>query len=101
MNVGFHEDARDEYVAAIVWYERDYPGRGERFRAAVDRTLAMIASEPYAFAKRRSARCSRAPISVCAFFEITDAETIRVLAVAHAKRRPGYWPALTHGSTIL
>jgi hypothetical protein len=41
-----------QYIAAITWYERDYPGRGARFSAAVERALAAIAAGPQTFPKR-------------------------------------------------
>ncbi len=92
MNVGFHDDAIAEYVAAVAWYERDYAGRGERFRAAVERTVADIGEGPQAFPKRFGVHVvpvHRFPYVV--FFEMVEVTTVRVLAVAHAKRRPGYW----------
>ena len=92
MNVTFHGDALEEYLAAIAWYERDYPGRGERFSVALEGLLATIAEAPETFPLRLGAHAvpvHRFPYVV--FFEIVDAETLRVLAVAHTKRRPGYW----------
>jgi hypothetical protein len=52
VKVTFHEDALSEYVHAVAWYERDYPGRGERFAAAVELVLAAIAEQPGAFPAR-------------------------------------------------
>lgn len=92
MNVSFHSQALAEYVAAVAWYEHDYGGRGERFHAAVERTLSSVAQSPTAFPERLGAHAAvvrRFPYVL--FFEIVDAETIRVLAVAHTKRKPGYW----------
>ncbi len=92
MKVAFHEDALAEYVHAVAWYEGDYPGRGERFAAAVELVLAAIADQPATFPMRpgvQAAVVHRFPYVV--FFTGADTDTIRVLAVAHAKRRPGYW----------
>ena len=94
MKITFHEAALDEYVAAVRWYERDYPGRGERFVAAIENVLGTIARESDAFPMRlgvRAATVHRFPYVL--FFTKTGGETVRVLAVAHAKRRPGYWRA--------
>ena len=93
MNVTFHDDALAEYLAAIAWYERDYPGRGERFSAAVERAVARVAHAPHAFGERfgyRLVPVYRFPYVL--FIDSTsDAPTLCVVAVAHAKRRPGYW----------
>ncbi len=92
MNVTFHGEALEEYLAAVAWYERDYPGRGERFSVALEQVLAAIAEAPQTFPNRLGAytvTLHRFPYVV--FYEVVDAETLRVLAVAHARRRPGYW----------
>jgi toxin ParE1/3/4 len=92
VNVAFHDDAEKEYIAAVVWYELDYPGRGERFRDAIERTLSSVAADPLAFAVRIGVRAALVPqFPYVVFFEIQDTTTIRVLAVAHGRRRPGYW----------
>jgi plasmid stabilization system protein ParE len=94
VKIAFHEAALDEYVAAVTWYERDYPGRGERFVAAVEKVLGAIAREPDAFPMRLgvlAATVRRFPYVL--FFTKSGGETVRVLAAAHAKRRPGYWRA--------
>jgi hypothetical protein len=93
VNVTFHVDAAAEYVAAVAWYERDYPGRGERFSAAVERALVNLVGAPHGFSKRLgfvAVPVHRFPY-VLFIDSPTDAQTMRVIAVAHAKRRPGYW----------
>jgi plasmid stabilization system protein ParE len=92
VKVTFHADALAEYADAVAWYERDYPGRGERFAAAVEKVLEAIAGQPDTFATRlgvRAATVHRFPYVV--FFARPEPETVRVLAIAHAKRRPKYW----------
>jgi hypothetical protein len=59
VNIRFHEEARDEYIAAIEWYERDYPGRGERFRAAVDRTPSRRSRTSHSHSPSARARTPR------------------------------------------
>jgi hypothetical protein len=46
VKVTFHDDALAEYVDGVAWYERDYPGRGERFAAAVEKAIEAIAGQP-------------------------------------------------------
>jgi plasmid stabilization system protein ParE len=92
LRVELRPEAFEELVDAVEWYERDYPGRGVRLRLAVDRALARIAEQPISFAERLGARAApvaRFPFVV--FYEVVDERTVKVLAVAHEKRRPGYW----------
>ena len=92
MKVTFHDDALAEYVDGVAWYERDYPGRGERFAAAVEKAIEAIAGQPDTSPTRlgvRAATVHRFPYVV--FFTRSGEETVRVLVVAHAKRRPKYW----------
>lgn len=91
--IRFRPAAAREFAADVAYYERDREGRGLRFADAVDRTLAMIAAFPVAFPLLyspdiRSAKVERFPYRVV--YLVLD-DHVDVLAVAHAKRRPGYW----------
>ncbi len=91
MKVELHRDALHELSHAVDWYERDYAGRGVRFRVAIERVLERIAAAPNGYAERlgaRAANVARFPYVV--IFSVED-DIIRVLAVAHTKRRPKYW----------
>lgn len=75
----FRPEAARELAADVRYYDEHYAGRGQRFTAAVERTLELIAEWPIAFPVLyepdiRSAKVARFPYRV-----------------AHAKRRPGYW----------
>lgn len=91
--IRFRPAAAREFAADFRYYERDYPGRGARFVAAVDAALAQISTAPLRFAilyepDIRSAKVRRFPYRV-AYVVVEGA--IDVIAVAHAKRRPAYW----------
>jgi len=91
--IRFRSAAARELVADYRRYERDHPGRGKRFVAAVDVTLARIAEARYRFPLLlapdvRSAKVMRFPYRVV--YVVVD-DRIDVIAVAHAKRRPGIW----------
>jgi plasmid stabilization system protein ParE len=84
--------ARD-FAADFRYYEKQHAGRGRRFVAAVDGLLEQIAASPYRYPLLfepdiRSAKVARFPYRVV---YIVIGADIDVLAVAHAKRRPGYW----------
>ena len=92
MKIELRREAFEELADAVEWYERDYPGRGVRFRVAADRALASIAAGPESYPMRLGAHAlpvARFPFVI--FYVVVGEQTVRVLAVAHAKRRPGYW----------
>ena len=73
------------------------PGLDVEFLAEIDRVLPLIEDSPASFPRLldvpddlviRRALLPRFPYAVI-FMELED--HVRVLAVAHAKRRPGYW----------
>jgi toxin ParE1/3/4 len=90
-------EAKEELAAAAAWYEERREGLGLELIAEVDAVFSAIARSPSRFplypriapelgVRRAAAR--RFPYSV-AFIEF--AAVVRVLAVAHEKRRPDYW----------
>ena len=88
-------DARLEYLSAQDWYEAQRPGLGEDYLAAVKETLLRLQpAEAHSVVGKadgrpiRQAAVRRFPYRIV-FMETDDA--IRVLAIAHLKRRPGYW----------
>jgi toxin ParE1/3/4 len=91
--IRFRAAAARELAADVKYYDRHYPGRGERFVAAVERILLRVAESPLAFPLLfepdiRSAKVERFPYRVVYIVVNTDVD---ILAVAHAKRRPSYW----------
>jgi plasmid stabilization system protein ParE len=93
MQLQLHPEARAELRAANRWYEDDYPGRGERFEAAVDAELQHIRAAPrsFPFWRRRSdVRACVVPRFPFTVFFIAETNGVTVYAVAHDKRRPGY-----------
>jgi toxin ParE1/3/4 len=76
----FEDEADAEYRAAGRWYEERVVGLGIEFFDAVDAALNQIARLPKAGA--------RFPYHVV---YLETSSTIRVLAIAHDRRRPGYW----------
>jgi plasmid stabilization system protein ParE len=93
MDVRFHRIAIREYREARDWYERQRSGLGPAYVAEVDRTIARIIENPERFPPDqdgfRRARLHRFPYAV--YFHEEGADVILVLAVAHARRREGYW----------
>jgi len=86
--------AQREIRAAARWYEARHEGLGIEFVALVDEALAKIADRPRASPPWRADRpyrrrlVRRFPYAV---FFVADDELVTVVAVAHQRRRPGYW----------
>jgi plasmid stabilization system protein ParE len=91
--------ARAELDAAATFYEADYEGRGFRFYAAIERVLLSIERLPgagHAFpgiSPALDVHRRRVPGFPFAIAYRIRADSIRVVAVIHARRRPGYWLA--------
>ena len=90
-------EASEELRAAVKWYEERRAGLGTEFLAEVNSVLERIRQFPGigAFAPSvpkglgvRTTPVGRFPYSV-AFLE--QEGLIRVIAIAHSRRRPGYW----------
>ncbi len=77
----------------MLWYESRRRGLGVEFVAVLDEAFERIAQRSEAGALWRSDRSYRKwivrrfPYNV--FYEVGEAVT--VVAVAHQRRRPGYW----------
>ncbi len=89
----FHRLAAREYRSARDWYAERSPDVAEQFRTAVDRAVERIAADPNALpplgAKYRRVRVIRFPYALV--FRQLAPQTIKVVAIAHTSRRPGYW----------
>lgn len=88
----FHPDAEVDLVEAALFYETQMAGLGKSFSAEVERTIALIRTFPDAGSPlgglRRRVLVDRFPFAV-----VYDRkrEILIVVAVAHQRRRPGYW----------
>ena len=94
MRLRLHREASEELDAAARWYEEQGRGLGDDLLGEVDRALTALTESPEAWPilRRKSALrrflLSRFPYSV--IYDFVGGE-VRVFAVAHSKRRPGYW----------
>jgi hypothetical protein len=93
MAVLFHRLAAQEFVKARRWYGRRSAQAESRFVAAVTDALTFIEANPLLASayqgNHRWQRVRRFPYVI--YFEPITAGTIYAYAVAHARRRPGYW----------
>jgi plasmid stabilization system protein ParE len=92
MQIEFHPEATKELEASAKWYAERSLTAARSFLVAVDLAIRSIARDPERFAfvddKHRSGSVTSFPFQVV--FRYAD-NLLTVVAVAHAKRRPGYW----------
>ena len=90
--VEFHPDAAEEAREAAAYYEALRPGLGADFQAELSAALAGIADNPLMYAAESGAIriCSLHQFPYSIFYE-DFADRVWVTAVAHQRRRPGYW----------
>jgi len=92
MKVGFHQKASEEIVETTAYYEGEVPGLGSGFIIEVERVVAVLCDQPNigqsVGEELRRILLARFPYSLIYSIE---SERIWVIAVAHHRRRPGYW----------
>jgi len=91
--VVFHDLAVAEFDEAAAWYEERKGGLGAEFRTAIEDAVQRIQNNPqagsrYGRTKFRFVVARRFPFVV---FYAEGEVAIRLMAVAHGRRRPGYW----------
>ncbi|RHW23970.1 type II toxin-antitoxin system RelE/ParE family toxin [Nocardioides immobilis] len=93
----FHPEARAELVADVDWHDDREVGVGLRFEVAVRAAIGAAVDAPESWAVWpgwdrqpvvRSKGVSDFPYRVVYFVQ---GDVLMIVAVAHAKRRPGYW----------
>lgn len=92
ISVQFHSEAEAEFSDAASFYESRLVGLGTLFSAEVQTSVGFIRAYPDAGSplgsKLRKVVIKRFPYSV---IYRREEQSIYVVAVAHHRRRPGYW----------
>lgn len=90
--IEWHPKAEAEFRGAARHYERHQKGLGERFGQTVTMAIANAAKDPgrYQWIDEHCqiVRTKKFPYSV--IYEVRE-ELIRIVAIMHQHRRPGYW----------
>lgn len=94
MSYELHPEAVAENLSIIGRYEQELSGLGAAFYQEFKRAVALVVEEPELYQVRfapdiRMKKLARFPHLII-YRQRTDG-MIQVLAVAHPKRRPGYW----------
>jgi plasmid stabilization system protein ParE len=92
MTLRLHPDAEREIDEAFAYYERQRPGLGQGFIAAIERGLELIEQAPHAWpvvaGEARWHLTRKFPYGIV--YVVRGSDTI-VIAVAHLRRRRDYW----------
>lgn len=92
MLVDYHAAALRELNEITSYYEWQLPNLGLDFLDELESVLSLVAENPHLGAiHHRSFRrvlLQRFPFAV---FYLVEGDVIRVMAVAHQRRMPGYW----------
>ncbi len=92
MTFSFHPAARRELNTAVDYYERCQAGMGYEFLEEVYSTVTRILEYPEAWSQlsARTRRCltKRFPFGV--IYQVQENQ-VRIIALAHSHRRPGFW----------
>jgi plasmid stabilization system protein ParE len=92
MRLEFHPDAELEFIEAAAHYERQVSGLGGRFEAEIRRATDLLLDQPElglpADPDLRKFILTRFPFTL--YYSVI-ADVLRIEALAHQSRRPGYW----------
>ena len=90
--IEFDPAARAEIVDAYRWYGRENPRIASAFRAALNDSYRLIAEAPLRppryLGDTRRLILRRFPYAI--IYRV-GANSVQIIAVAHAKRQEGYW----------
>lgn len=95
-NLTFDSEALAELEEAAAWYEQQRPGLAAAFLRDAEAVFTHVRERPRLFSqlalefelKVRRALLKRFPYAVV-FIELS--EEVRIVAIAHTKRREDYW----------
>lgn len=92
MKVKFIPIAKSELDDAVVYYNLQLPGLGQRYKSEAKSTIKRIAIFPKAWVevKPEIRRCIMHKFPYNIYYAIED-DSIIVLAIAHQHRKPYYW----------
>lgn len=88
----FKEEAKKEVVDSYHWYEQQHVGLGESFLEEIDKYIALIIANPFAYSTRhnnkRAAILKRFPYIIV--YESLDPQIV-IYAVFNTHQDPSKW----------
>jgi plasmid stabilization system protein ParE len=92
MNIEISELAQKELDDAVLYYEMEQSGLGQRFRSIVRKTIDRIEKYPTSWPIERGEvrKCFVHKFPYKILYSVQK-QSIVILAIAHQHRKPGYW----------
>ena len=88
----FHPEAIQEYLAAIEYHASLSAELGERFDSEIQRLVGEISRDPQRFFRfHPPVQRALSPEFPYSLVYLDEPDRVWIVAVMHAKRRPGYW----------
>jgi len=88
----FFEEASDEVEEARRWYRERSEASESAFLTELDHAISVVTDGPRRWPRHiAGTRRYVFPTFPYSLVYFTENDSIRVVAVAHDKRRPGYW----------
>jgi plasmid stabilization system protein ParE len=88
-----HPEAQGDIEAAYEWYSQRNSDASIKFLTNIDEALDVVTEAPYRWPEYHGTRRYLIRDFPFALVYINDPGSVRILAVAHHKRRPGFWKA--------
>ena len=90
--ITFNRLAEHELAEAVLRYEREAPGQGKRLYEEVQQGLSLLERHPEAAPRYRGdiRRLFLPKFPYSLMYRYAEGK-LRILAVAHHRRRPEYW----------
>ena len=89
----FHDAAISELNEAVEYYDSQCTGLGREFRLAAESAVEQITAHPNRWPKYKNTAVRHCLVRRFPYviFYLDEPNRLWILAVAHARRRPGYW----------
>jgi len=92
MQARFLKPAESEIDEAIVYFDERREGLGDRFEQDLRATVDFVIAHPFS-GKPLTERVRKFPLQKFPYsvIYVVDDPEIVIVAIAHCRRRPGYW----------
>ena len=92
MKMIFHKKANEELLKARDYYDKIIFGLGKQFIIEIENSLNKIKVSPFLYQLylKEIRKCNTKTFPFSIYYDIND-KYIRILAIAHQKRKPDYW----------